>query len=67
MTRSVRCPRCGRIMPLQSLVDGKSMACPQCKYEATPAEWTSNVFACGKTVRGSLRAMMAWRRQQEIL
>lgn len=61
--RSVRCPRCGRIMPLVD-IGGETSAwrCPQCKYEDTPAKWTSNVFGCVRTVPGTWRAMMAWRR-----
>lgn len=79
LVRSVACPRCKRIMPLDSLLridvlltleddDGEKFPwlCPQCKYVADPADWTSNVFACGRTVQGTWRAMMAWRRDPKV-
>ena len=75
LIRSVSCPRCRRIMPLDSLGDygvlmtledddGEKMEywCPQCKHSASPADWTSNVFAARRTMDGTWRAMMGWER-----
>lgn len=65
MKKSVRCERCGRIMPTEE-IEASGWKCPQCKHARTPAQWTANVFACGRVVQGTWLAMMAWRREMKL-